>query len=158
MKEYYLFILFIFFKTLNEQKAMQVVGIDDNEAWNILCLVAGILHLGNVAFVEGKKGAASVSDQNLMNTAAALLQVAAQSLQQALLFRVIQTGGQGQAKRSSTYNVPQNAEQANGAKDALARELYSRMVFNLKWMWRRVHAILTQQSFVFNSLIGSSEK
>jgi len=107
---------------------MQVVGIDDNEAWNVLCLVAGILHLGNVAFVEGKKGQASVQDQNLMNTAAALLQVAAQSLQQALLFRVIQTGGQGQAKRSSTYNVPQNAEQANGAKDALARELYSRMV------------------------------
>lgn len=134
---------------------MQVVGIDENEAWNVLCLIAGILHLGNVAFVEGQKGQAKVQDQNLMNTAAMLLQVSAQSLQQALLFRVIQTGGQGQAKRSSTYNVPQNAEQANGAKDALARELYSRNVCHHSSLYNFAFSNIFKHSFFLSITIKS---
>jgi hypothetical protein len=77
-------------------------------------------------------------------------------LQQALLFRVIQTGGQGQAKRSSTYNVPQNAEQANGAKDALARELYSRMVGNKDGGKKELHYVTLPHShrILIDSSIG----
>jgi len=40
------------------QHAMQVVGLDDQTREDILSLVAGILHLGNIAFVENGNYAA----------------------------------------------------------------------------------------------------
>ena len=45
-------------------------------------------------------------------------------LKEKLLSRIISTGF---GKRSSTYNVPLNVEQARGTRDALSKALYSRM-------------------------------
>ncbi len=42
-------------------------------------------------------------------------------------FRVITTGGAG--GRTSTYNSPQNVEQAAGARDALSKDIYSSIFF-----------------------------
>jgi myosin-1 len=47
-----------------------------------------------------------------------------ESLKEKLLSRIISTGF---GKRSSTYNVPLNIEQARGTRDALAKALYSRL-------------------------------
>lgn len=52
-----------------------------------------------------------VADQGPLQLAGSLLSIDPQTLKNALLFRVIQTGGTGQKGRSSTYNVPQNPEQ-----------------------------------------------
>lgn len=90
---------------------MSVVGITAQEQDAILYLIAGILHLGNIVFFEdAKKGNAGVQDPSILQLASSLLQVDSMTLQNALLFRVIQTGGGG-GNRSSTYNVPQNAQQ-----------------------------------------------
>ncbi len=34
------------------QRAMGVMGINDDQQYSVLRLVAGILHLGNISFVE----------------------------------------------------------------------------------------------------------
>lgn len=115
---------------------MDIVGISKDEQTNILYLVAAILHLGNLTFKEGGKGNAAVGDPQILQTAAYYLSVEPGTLQNALLFRVIQvfiplhnevpqslmllkTGGTGQSSRSSTYNVPANPEQATNPSDSL---------------------------------------
>lgn len=129
---------------------MDVVGITKQEQQSILYLISGILHLGNVAFNPKGSGAAP-SDPSLVQLASSLLGVDPHSLTNALLFRTIQTGGTGQSSRSSTYNVPQNVEQAYGAKDALARDLYSRL---FDWIVAKVNSALEKYKTPFKSVIG----
>jgi len=77
------------------RNSMTVVGIPNNEQENIVMLIAGVLHLGNVAFGQDGKGNAAVGDANVLNFAASMLSVDPYTLTNALLFRVIQTGGSG---------------------------------------------------------------
>jgi len=53
----------------------------------------------------------------VLDLISAMLQVDTFTLQSAILFRVITTGGGPGAGRSSTYNVPQNVEQAGVSVD-----------------------------------------
>jgi myosin-1 len=45
---------------------MNTCGISQDNQWNLLQIVAGILHLGNVTFVEGKQGA-EIADPQCKN-------------------------------------------------------------------------------------------
>lgn len=130
--------------------AMGVVGITPQEQSSILQLIAGILHLGNVTFRDDRKGA-TPKDNNVIQLVAGLLGVDAFTLTNSMSFRTIQTGGTGQSNRGSTYNVPQNAEQATGARDALAREIYSRM---FDWIVQKVNIALQKYKLPFKSVIG----
>jgi myosin-1 len=76
-----------------------------------------------------------------LNLAASYLRVEPFALKNALLFRVLNTGGAG-AKKMSTYNVPQNVEQAASARDALAKTIYSRM---FDWIVGKVNEALQKQ-------------
>ena len=103
-----------------------------------------------MSFYEGAKGAATLGDQGVLDLAASFLGVESFALQNALLFRVMNAGGVG-AKKMSTYNVPQNPEQANGAKDALAKGLYSRM---FDWIVTKVNTALAKNEQPSDVLIG----
>jgi len=134
------------------RQAMTVVGMSAKEQQEVLGIVAGILHIGNITFVEsGKGGNASVADSGVLQIAASMLQVDPLTLTNALLFRVIQTGGTGASNRSSTYNVPQNPEQASGARDALAKEIYSRL---FDWIVDKVNVALQKYKLPFKNVIG----
>ncbi len=98
---------------------MTVIGFSAEEQHSCLQLVAAILHIGNISFTEDAKGNGQVADANPLNLAASLLSVEPFMLQNAILFRVVQTGTAG--GKQSTYNVPQNPGQAAGARDALAK-------------------------------------
>jgi myosin-1 len=112
--------------------------------------VAGILHLGNVSFYDAGKGSAAVTDENVLGLAAQFLRVEPFALQNALLFRVLNTGGQG-AKKMSTYNVPQNVEQASSARDALAKTIYSRL---FDWIVQKVNDALQKAGSTCDNMIG----
>lgn len=109
------------------RKAMDVMGMPKEEQSEIFQVIAGILWLGNISFVEDGNGAAKISDQNTLAWASNLLNVETIALQMALTYRTITTGVAGGGKRSSTYNVPQNAQQAASIRDALAKAIYDRL-------------------------------
>jgi len=130
--------------------AMGVVGISPQEQTSILQLIAGILNVGNITFRDDKKGA-SPQDKNTLQLAAHLLGVDPFIMTNSLSSRTIQTGGTGTGNRGSTYNVPQNAEQATGARDALGREIYSRL---FDWIVQKVNVALDKYKLPFRSVVG----
>ncbi|XJO77043.1 hypothetical protein BDV3_001684 [Batrachochytrium dendrobatidis] len=107
--------------------AMDVCQISVADKHAILGLVAAILHIGNIDFVEGEQpGTAVIRDVQTLEFPAYLLGVSVEMLQGSLLSRVMRTGGIG-SKRASMYNVPLNVEQAQNTRDALSKALYSRV-------------------------------
>ena len=106
-------------------RAMDVCQISPQIKQAIFRIVCGILHLGNIEFVEGQKAnEAILQDEQTLAFPAFLLGVQEETLRSKLLSRVINTGI---GKRGSNYNVPLNVQQARGTRDALAKALYTRM-------------------------------
>jgi myosin-1 len=130
-------------------QAMYTIGIDEATQQNIFSLVASVLHLGNIQFAENGQGNSDIADDNALNVAAAILQVDPFTLRNALTFRVINTGGAG--GRTSTYNVPQNKVQAEGARDALAKTIYSRI---FDYLIEKTNQALSKFNLEFACVIG----
>jgi myosin-1 len=101
--------------------AMNTVGISEAEQYDIFRTLAGILHLGNIRF-QGEPPA-QVIDRQPLEAAAAILGVDPNFLEQSLNHRQIQSG----SARATQYAVPQNADQASGIRDALAKTLYAKL-------------------------------
>ncbi|KAI8913022.1 P-loop containing nucleoside triphosphate hydrolase protein, partial [Powellomyces hirtus] len=106
------------------KNSIDICQISEADKTAILQIVAGILHLGNVAFVEDGNNAV-IADPATLAFPAYLFGISEQMLQQKLTSRVMTTGGFG--KRGSSYEVPMNVQQAQGTRDALAKTLYSRL-------------------------------
>ncbi|KAH9270279.1 hypothetical protein BASA83_007618 [Batrachochytrium salamandrivorans] len=128
-------------KEYNDMKAaMDVCQISPEDKHSILGLVAGILHIGNIEFIEGEQpGATAVRDLQTLEFPAYLLGVSVDILHGSLLSRVMRTGGVG-SRRTSTYNVPLNVEQAQNTRDALSKALYTR-VFD--WIVQAVNGAMS---------------
>ncbi|KAJ3119118.1 Unconventional myosin-Ie [Phlyctochytrium bullatum] len=106
------------------KNGMRICNITGSDQTSVFQILAGILHLGNISFVE-EGNDAKVADPEALAFPAYLLGVSEDALMTKLTSRIVQTGGFG--KRGSAYNVPMNVEQANGTRDALSKTLYSRM-------------------------------
>jgi myosin-1 len=119
--------------------AMDVVGISYAEQYNIMRLLAAILHLGNMTFTE-RNNEAAVADDAVLQWVAALLEVEPEVLRRCILSRQMETGRGG--GRGSTYTVPLNAEQAYSSRDALSKSVYDR-IFN--WLVARINAVMNRE-------------
>jgi myosin-1 len=70
---------------------MQVIGLSDGEQNSILKVLAAILWLGNVEFVDNGEGNAAIADPGVIDFAAYLMEVEASQLQKVLLSRIMET-------------------------------------------------------------------
>jgi myosin-5 len=109
---------------LATRRAMDIVGINEQEQEAVFRVVAAILHLGNINFSKGKEIDSSViKDEKSrfhLNMTAELLRCDAQSLEDALIKRVMVT-----PEEIITRTL--DPENAIASRDALAKTLYSRL-------------------------------
>lgn len=104
-------------------RAMSVMGMAEETQMDILSVVAAILHMGNISFVE-QNNAATISDAAFLQFPAYLLGIDEQKLGQKLTSRVFDSKWGGKSER---VDVTLNLEQAQFARDAWCKGLYSRM-------------------------------
>ncbi|XP_054854598.1 unconventional myosin-Ie-like [Eublepharis macularius] len=103
--------------------AMDVVGLSGEEQALVLQIVAGILHLGNIAFRESGNYAV-VDSEDFLAFPSYLLAVDQQRLQEKLTSRKMDSKWGG---RQEVIDVTLNVEQANFTRDALSKALYARL-------------------------------
>ncbi|KAK6944781.1 Dilute domain, partial [Dillenia turbinata] len=110
---------------LATRRAMDVVGISEEEQVAIFRVVAAILHLGNINFAKGEEIDSSViKDEKSrfhLNMTVELLKCDAKSLEDALIKRVMIT-----PEEIITRTL--DPASAIGSRDALAKTIYSRLL------------------------------
>ncbi|XP_068688023.1 unconventional myosin-Ie-like isoform X1 [Montipora foliosa] len=105
------------------RKAMDVIGILEDDQASVLQIVAGVLHLGNICFEE-QGNYAVPSDDEFLAYPAYLLGVNDMLLKEKLTSRVMDSKWGG---KTETINMKLNVEQACYTRDALAKALYTRI-------------------------------
>lgn len=105
------------------RKAMDVIGISDEDQGNVLQIVAGVLHLGNISFDE-QGNYAVPSDDEFLAYPAYLLGINDMLLKEKLISRVMDSKWGG---KTETINMKLNVEQASYTRDALSKALYARL-------------------------------
>ena len=115
-------------------RAMDIIGITGDEQNDILRMLAAVLWLGNVSFVENEQGNSVVADQGVPDFVAYLLEVDPTAVTKALTERIVETQRGG--RRGSIYESPNNPVQATAVRDALAKALYNNL---FEWIVARVN-------------------
>jgi len=124
--------------------SMEVMGIGIEEQDDIIRTLAGILHLGNLVFEKGGNASqedSKVANPDMLELAAAQFGVAADALEKALCQKDISNN------RETMFKV-NNMDQAQDARDALAKGIYSSM---FEWLIQRINVSLKKNT-------GSGEK
>ena len=115
--------------------ALTNFGILGEEKANVYKIVAAVLHLGNVSFEESpddKKGGCRIQEgvsAESSKLASSLIGVDANELNQCLLTRIMQTNKGGH--KGTAYLVPLKVREAQNARDALAKAIYSKLFDHL---------------------------
>ncbi|XP_048351555.1 unconventional myosin-VI isoform X2 [Sphaerodactylus townsendi] len=109
--------------------AMKKIGLDDDEKLDLFRVVAGVLHLGNIDFEEAgsTSGGCMLKNRSTQSLeyCAELLGLDQDDLRVSLTTRVMLTTAGG--TKGTVIKVPLKVEQANNARDALAKTVYSHL-------------------------------
>lgn len=128
-------------------KVMSVIGLSQEEQDEIFKMLAAVLWLGNINFIENDDSSTKIADASVTNFAAYLLDVPAESLDKALTTKLVETGFGGRG--GETFESQLNRVQASAVRDALAKAIYNNL---FEWIVTRVNLSLKTQGEASNSI------
>ncbi|VDM39001.1 unnamed protein product [Toxocara canis] len=103
--------------------AMSVIGISNEMQLEVLQLVAAIMHIGNITFVE-QNNYAAVYDEQFLEFPAFLLGLTTSAIKEKLTSRHMESKW---GRQTEQIDVTLNVQQAEFTRDAWVKELYARL-------------------------------
>jgi len=111
-------------------------------------MLAIILWLGNIQFAEDDSGNSVISDTNVTDFVAYLMEVDPAVVQKTMTIKVVETQRGG--RRGSVYDVPLNPAQAGSGRDALTKAIYNNL---FEWIVSKVNVSMKPRGTIAQ-LIG----